>query len=67
MDVFGPQMGSLTHFLLHLHFAAACLHVMSSLWSGCGGDRCVWPGLCDPMGHGGTKTPHGWPQGWAEG
>lgn len=28
--------------------AAARLHVMSGLWSGCGGTRCMWPGLCDP-------------------
>lgn len=41
---------------------AVRLHVMSGLWSGCGGARCVWPGLCDPTGHGASRL-HMAPQG----
>lgn len=37
---------------------------MSGLWSGCGGARCVWPGLWDPPGA--WPWPETmWVQGWA--
>lgn len=48
VTVSGPQLG-VTHPLPVPPVAAACLHVMSGLWSGCGGTRCVWPGLWDPQ------------------
>lgn len=54
-----PWMGSLSHFLLHLHIVASCLHVMSGLWS-----AVVETGVSDHMGLDGAKTPHAWPQGY---
>lgn len=67
MTVRLAPLGSLAHFLLHLRIVAARLHVTSGLWSGCGGGRCVWLGLCDPTGHGGTRALQDWPQCWARG
>lgn len=42
---------------------AARLHVMSGLWSGCGGARCMWPGLCDPQEPGSGLRPCGFKAG----
>lgn len=42
---------------------AAPLHVMSGLWSGCGGARCMWPDLCDPQEPGSALRPCGWEAG----